>query len=189
MVAMNRAQQKSAQPLVAAKQQHIPRVRELTRQVLDLSEMTVKPLLQARKNTPSPLGFNLPASRTSTLPITTARSISPFNFAAEFKSPPSSLPGGQVGSFYSDQFQAASCNNNFTWPVTGLAVATTREYAQRNGSGSFGPEEQQLVCGGALVDKLEGVGHYEIGDREPHAAARQIGCGFDGVVRAGGAIQ
>ena len=49
MVAMNRAQQKSAQALVAAKHQHVPRVREFARQVLDLLEMTVKPLLQLRQ--------------------------------------------------------------------------------------------------------------------------------------------
>src|SRR5437879_3996132 len=46
MVAMNGAQQKSAQAARAAKEQHVARVRQLPRQVLDLPEMTVKPLFQ-----------------------------------------------------------------------------------------------------------------------------------------------
>ena len=34
---------------------------------------------------------------------------------------PSTLPGGQVGTYYSIQFQAASCNNSFTWSVNNPA--------------------------------------------------------------------
>ena len=49
MVAMNGAQQQSAQTARAAKDQHIARVRQFPRQVLDLAEMAVKPLLQLRQ--------------------------------------------------------------------------------------------------------------------------------------------
>ena len=48
MLAMNRAQQKRAQPALATEAQELARVRQFAGQVLDLPEMGVKPLIQLR---------------------------------------------------------------------------------------------------------------------------------------------
>ena len=38
----------------------------------------------------------------------------------------------------------------------------------------FGSVEQQPICGGALIDELEGVGQDEVGRREPGIDVRQV---------------